>query len=49
MAAGVGIAPTPSALQADVQTLYTIQRFENWSFRVVTLHGLSLIRRVLCF
>ena len=48
MAAGVGIAPTPSVLQTDVQTLYTIQR-ENWSFRAVTLRGLSLIRRVLCF
>ena len=34
MAAGVGIAPTPSVLQTDVQTVYTIQRFE-----MVLSHG----------
>jgi hypothetical protein len=28
MAAGVGIAPTPSVFQTDVQTDYTIQRAE---------------------
>lgn len=46
MAAGVGIAPTLFGLQPNVQTDYTIQR---WSFRGVTLPGLPVIGRRLCF
>ena len=37
VAAGVGIAPTLPVLQTGVQTHYTIQRFQKWSFRAVTL------------
>ena len=48
MATGVGIAPTPPALQTGVQTDYTIQ-WKNWSSRAVTLRGLPVINRVLCY
>ena len=70
LAAGVGIAPTLSVFQTDVQTDYTIQRngmtngtdafapgdssfvichISEWSFRAVTLRGLPVINRTLCF
>lgn len=48
MAAGVGSAPTSAGLQPAAHLSEPSSVLWKWSLGVVTLHGLSLIGRVLC-